>query len=159
MVQEDLNTIIDDDTPELAEDTAGLKGTDTQVTTSVSDEIANKIAELNAREAALEADRESFEQEKAQSVSENRENDKERDERIAKERRSEIDARTDLTEKEKEILKLHDQGVQLFEIAKRVYEFVSHDTVGTVILTIRKEHADDFSEVEDINSTKGYSGL
>lgn len=60
---------------------------------------------------------------------------------------------------EKKILILHDQGVQTYAIAKEVYKFVNNDTVGQVILTIRKHHADDYDEVENVNSTKGYSGV
>lgn len=70
-----------------------------------------------------------------------------------------IDANKKLTAEEKQILKLYDQGMQTYAIAKEVYKFVNNDTVGAVILAIRKEHADDFSEVENVNSTKGYSGI
>lgn len=62
-------------------------------------------------------------------------------------------------EDEKQILTLYNQGVQNYEIAKRVFKFVNQDTVGQVVLTIRKHHANDFDQVEDINSTKGYTGV
>lgn len=62
-------------------------------------------------------------------------------------------------EDEKKIVDLHNQGVQTYEIAKQVYKFVNNDTVGQVILTVRKHFADDYSDVEDVNSTKGYSGI
>src|SRR4051812_40054504 len=62
-------------------------------------------------------------------------------------------------EDERKIVKLHNEGVQTYEIAKQVYKFVNNDTVGQVILVVRKHYADDFSDVEDVNSTKGYSGI
>lgn len=72
-------------------------------------------------------------------------------------RKAEIDKISNA--EEKEILKLYNEGVQNFEIAKKVYKFVNQDTVGQVVLTIRKAHADDWNQVEDINSTKGYTGV
>lgn len=60
---------------------------------------------------------------------------------------------------ERKIVELYEKGVQNYEIAKTVYKFVNNDTVGQVILTIRKHYADDYNEVEDVNSTKGYSGV
>lgn len=74
-------------------------------------------------------------------------------------RKKQIEGDGSLDAKEKQILKLYDQGMQNYEIAKNVYEFVNQDTVGKVILTIRKAHADDWNQVEDINSTKGYTGV
>lgn len=62
-------------------------------------------------------------------------------------------------EDERKIVELYEQGVQNYEIAKRVFKFVNNDTVGTVVLAIRKNYADDYSEVEDLNSVKGYSGV
>lgn len=68
--------------------------------------------------------------------------------------------RDDLDDKEKKILELYNQGVQNFEIARQVFDgMVNSDTVGKVVLTVRKEHAEDFNEIEDINSTRGYSGV
>jgi DNA-binding NarL/FixJ family response regulator len=64
-----------------------------------------------------------------------------------------------INDEEKETLRLYDQGVQNFDIAKRVYKFVNHDTVGTVLRTIRKAHATDFDEAEKINDYKGYTGV
>lgn len=72
---------------------------------------------------------------------------------------ADLEKRSDINKEEKEILKLYNEGVQNFEIAKRVYKFVNADTVGQVVLTIRKQHADDFNELEDVNSTRGYSGV
>ncbi len=80
------------------------------------------------------------------------------DKRTAENRAKEIDA-MDLTDDEKEVLKLYDKGVHVFQIAKTVFKFANKDTVGQVMLTIRKEHADDYQQVEDINSTKGYTGI
>lgn len=74
-------------------------------------------------------------------------------------REKEIDGDKNLDDDEKKILKLYDKGVQNYAIAKEVFKFVNQDTVGRVILTIRKAHSDDWNEVEDINSTKGYSGV
>jgi DNA-binding NarL/FixJ family response regulator len=74
-------------------------------------------------------------------------------------RKKQLSEDSSLTDKEKEILKLYNQGVQNYEIAKRVYEFVNQDTVGKVILTIRKAHSTDWNQVEDVNSTKGYTGV
>jgi hypothetical protein len=68
------------------------------------------------------------------------------------------DTNTNKSDQEK-ILELHNKGVQMYQIAKEVFKFVNQDTVGEVILTIRKHHAEDFQEVEDVNSTKGYSGI
>ena len=64
-----------------------------------------------------------------------------------------------ITDEEKEILRLHDKGLSQFEIAQKVYKFVNNDTVGSVVLAIRREHAEDYSEIENINSTKGYTGV
>lgn len=83
----------------------------------------------------------------------------ERLEAIHTKRMAEIDGKKKLSDDEKEVLKQYDAGVQIFQIAKNVYKFVNNDTVGSVILTIRREHAEDFNEVEDINSTRGYSGV
>jgi len=74
-------------------------------------------------------------------------------------RRKQIDEDSSLDDKEKEVLKLYDKGVQIFAIAQKVYEFANRDTVGRVSLIIRKAHADDWSEVEDVESTKGYTGI
>jgi len=74
-------------------------------------------------------------------------------------RKKEIASDNNLSEKEKTILALYDKGVQVFAIAKQVYDFANSDTVGQVMLVIRKAHADDFNEVEDVNSTKGYTGI
>lgn len=60
---------------------------------------------------------------------------------------------------EKKILILYNKGVQNYQIAKEVYKFVNADTVGTVIGVIRKYHAEDYDQVEDLNSYKGYSGV
>jgi DNA-binding NarL/FixJ family response regulator len=79
--------------------------------------------------------------------------------KLTDDRYKEIDGKKDLDDDEKQILKLYNDGVQNYEIAKKVYKFVNQDTVGKVILTIRKEHADDFNKVEDINATKGYTGV
>ncbi len=81
------------------------------------------------------------------------------DAKAADDRSKAIDANKNYNDKEKQILKLYNEGVQTYAIAKQVYDFVNQDTVGSVVLTIRKEHADDFNEVEDINSTKGYTGV
>lgn len=62
-------------------------------------------------------------------------------------------------EDERKIIQLYEQGVQTYAIAKKVYKFVNQDTVGTVALAIRKHYSDDFNEVEDVNSTKGYTGI
>lgn len=78
---------------------------------------------------------------------------------IAANRAKEIDARDDLSDDEKAVLKLYDQGMQNFAIALKVFKFVNQDTVGKVVLIIRKEHADDWDEVENVNSTKGYTGV
>jgi hypothetical protein len=74
-------------------------------------------------------------------------------------RKKQIAGDSSLDDKEKKILSLYDQGVQIYAIAQQVYEFVNQDTVGRVTLTIRKAHADDWNQVEDINSTKGYTGV
>lgn len=60
---------------------------------------------------------------------------------------------------ERKILTLYERGVQNYEIARRVFKFVNQDTVGQVILIIRKHYADDYNKVEDVESTKGYSGV
>lgn len=73
-------------------------------------------------------------------------------------RSQELDA-LKLNDKEKQILKLYDQGMQVYAIALKVFDFANSDTVGKVMLTIRKEHADDFEELEDVASTKGYTGV
>jgi phage terminase small subunit len=65
----------------------------------------------------------------------------------------------DFDDDEKKILKLYNEGVQNYAIAKKVFKFVNQDTVGKVVLTIRKAHADDYDEVEDVNSTRGYTGV
>ncbi len=77
----------------------------------------------------------------------------------ADDRSKAIDSNKNYNDKEKQILKLYNEGVQTYAIAKQVYDFVNQDTVGSVVLTIRKEHADDYNEVEDVNSTKGYTGV
>jgi DNA-binding NarL/FixJ family response regulator len=74
-------------------------------------------------------------------------------------RRSQIENDKNLDDDEKRILKLYESGMQNYAIAKEVYKFVNQDTVGKVILTIRKAYADDWNEVEDVNSTKGYTGV
>lgn len=78
---------------------------------------------------------------------------------IAANRAKEIDAMDSYDEDEKTILKLYDQGVHAYEIARRVFKFANGDSVGKVMLTIRKEHADDYEELESVNSTKGYTGV
>lgn len=83
---------------------------------------------------------------------------KEKDDQIVKDRYKVINDMK-ISDDEKEILRLYDQGVQNFEIAKRVFKFVNADTVGTVINTVRKVHAEDYQEVETINSYKGYTGV
>jgi DNA-binding NarL/FixJ family response regulator len=77
--------------------------------------------------------------------------------KAAEARKSEIAKIND--KEERQIVELYEQGVQTYAIAKKVYKFVNQDTVGTVTLVIRKHYADDFNEVEDINSTKGYTGI
>lgn len=79
-------------------------------------------------------------------------------EEITKERYAVIDGMK-ISAEEKETLRLYDQGIQNFEIARRVYKFVNNDTVGTVVHTIRRAHAEDFEETETINSYKGYTGV
>lgn len=74
-------------------------------------------------------------------------------------RKKEIDDDDRFDDDEKQILKLYNEGVQNYAIAKRVFKFVNHDTVGQVVLTIRKAHANDYDAVEDVNSTKGYTGV
>ncbi|RYF61369.1 MAG: hypothetical protein EOO27_02350 [Comamonadaceae bacterium] len=114
---------------------------------------------FEAEKAKFEADKEKFEKSQADAQRKDEESDAERSDRIAKERAKSIKDNKDLDADAKKILQLHDEGVQLFEIAKRVYKFVNNQTVGQVLLTIRKEHADDWNEIEDINSTKGYTGF
>lgn len=74
-------------------------------------------------------------------------------------RKKQIAEDDSLDDKEKAILALYDKGVQVFAIAKQVYDFANSDTVGQCMLVIRKAHADDFNEIEDVASTKGYSGI
>ena len=78
----------------------------------------------------------------------------------AKDYADKLKKRDDLDPKDRKILTLYDQGVQNFEIARQVFDgMVNADTVGRVVLAIRREHAEDFDEVEDIESTRGYTGV
>jgi ATP/maltotriose-dependent transcriptional regulator MalT len=78
----------------------------------------------------------------------------------AKDYVADLKKRDDLDAKEKKILELYNKGVQNFEIARQVFDgMVNSDTVGRVVLTIRKQHAEDFDEIEDIDSTRGYVGV
>lgn len=77
----------------------------------------------------------------------------------AKLRAQQIAADDSLDAKEKKVLTLYNQGMQIFAIAQKVYDFANRDTVGKVTLVIRKAHASDFNEIEDIESTKGYTGI
>jgi ATP/maltotriose-dependent transcriptional regulator MalT len=72
-----------------------------------------------------------------------------------------IDEDKNLSDREKEIVKLYEQGVHNFEIARRVFEFVTDETVGRVVVAIRKVYAnaDDLNDIEDVESTKGYTGV
>lgn len=66
----------------------------------------------------------------------------------------------DISDKdERQVVELYEKGMQTYAIAKKVYKFVNQDTVGQVILIIRKHYANDYNEVEDVDSTKGYSGV
>lgn len=79
--------------------------------------------------------------------------------KVAENRAKEIDGHSDLEDDEKEVLKLYDKGVHMFQIAKQVYKFANSDTVGRVMLIVRKEHANDDLQVADVNATKGYTGV
>lgn len=74
-------------------------------------------------------------------------------------RKQQIDEDPNLSDDEKDVLRLYDKGVQIFGIAAQVYKFANQQTVGLVVNIIRKAHADDFDEVEDVNSTRGYTGI
>lgn len=109
-----------------------------------------EAAELRAKLAALEAEKSAPVDEKAEEAK--------RLKKIVDNRLKAIDERKDLDKEEKEILKLHENGMQQFAIAKEVYKFVNSDTVSRVAFTIRREYATDFDQIEDVNSTKGYVG-
>lgn len=74
-------------------------------------------------------------------------------------RKQQIDEDPNLSDDEKDVLRLYDKGVQIFGIAAQVYKFANQQTVGLVVNIVRKAHADDFDEVEDVNSTRGYTGI
>lgn len=74
-------------------------------------------------------------------------------------RKQQIDDDPKLSDDEKDVLRLYEKGVQIYSIAAQIYKFANQQTVGLVVNIIRKAHADDFDEVEDVNSTKGYTGI
>lgn len=74
-------------------------------------------------------------------------------------RKQQIDEDKSLSDDEKEVLRLYEKGVQIYGIAAQIYRFANQQTVGLVVNIIRKAHANDLAEVEDVNSTKGYTGI
>ncbi len=74
-------------------------------------------------------------------------------------RKQQIDEDKSLSDDEKDVLRLYEKGVQVYSIAAKVYKFANQQTVGLVMVIIRKAHANDINEVEDVNSTKGYTGI
>lgn len=74
-------------------------------------------------------------------------------------RKQQIANDPNLSDEEKDVLKLYDKGVHIYGIAVQVYKFANYQTVGLVTNIIRKAHADDFADEETVNSTKGYTGI
>lgn len=62
-------------------------------------------------------------------------------------------------EDERKVVELYNQGVQNFAIAKQVYKFANGDTVAQVVNIIRKHHADDFDQTEELKQYRGYIGI
>lgn len=80
------------------------------------------------------------------------------DKKAAENRRKEIDD-LDIPEDEKQVLKAYDRGDHIYKIAQDVYKFANGDTVGKVLMIIRKEHANDEMEIENVKATRGYTGI
>jgi regulator of replication initiation timing len=74
-------------------------------------------------------------------------------------RKQEIQQDSTLDDKEKKILELYEKGVHVYGIALQVFDFANTDTVGKVVLTLRKAYTTDFQAIETVESTKGYTGV
>jgi hypothetical protein len=65
-----------------------------------------------------------------------------------------------LSDDEKKVLAMYDQGKHLYEIAKTIYKFANRDTVGEVLAIVQKAHKPDYDkDVDTIKSTRGYTGI
>lgn len=154
MAKEENNAPEDTNTPAKPGNTA-----DSQLEAQNQADVDKQRKEFEAEKRKFEAEREQFEKSRSDSQKQDEETDEERSKRIADARKKEISDRRDLSAEQKKVLQLYEEGVQTFAIAQKVYKFANQQTVSEVVLTIRREHADDYSEVEDVNSTKGYTGF
>jgi hypothetical protein len=75
-------------------------------------------------------------------------------------RRKQIAEDPKLSDDEKKVLAMYDQGKHLYEIAKTIYKFANRDTVGEVLAIVQKAHKPDYDkDVDTIKSTRGYTGI